>query len=853
MKLPPTYEPAKYESTIYELWEQSGAFQPGRGKNTFSLVMPPPNANAPLHAGHALMLAIEDVMTRYHRLKGDGTLYLPGADHAGFETWVVYEGELNKQGKTRFDFGRDELFRQVWDFVAANRGTMEQQLKAMGASADWSRYTFTLDSHIVNTTYDTFQKMWQEGLIYRGERIVNYCTVHDTSFSDIEVEYIPNDTKLRYIKYPLTDGSGAIEVATTRPETMLGDTAVAVHPDDKRYQKFIGKTVKLPLTHREIPVIADEAVDKRFGSGAVKVTPAHDQTDFEIAERHDLPAISVIGFDGKVTAEAPDKYRGLAVDAARRAVVDDLRAGKSLSREEDYQHSIGVCYKCGNVIEPLLKDQWFVRMQPLAQAAGQAIRADKIKFYPANKKQHALRYLDSVRDWNISRQIAWGIPIPAFRSVDNPDEWKFDTRVDQEMIDIDGQHYTRDPDVFDTWFSSGQWPFATLKYPDHEDFKRFYPTSVMETGGEIFNQWVLRMIMLGLYRTGQVPFREVYIHGYVLAADGTKMSKSLGNVTDPMDIIATHGSDALRMGLLSGRAAGSAGAFSLDKITGARNFANKLWNVARFVEGALDKYAPLPGEAKSSADHWWLKQYNQGLKRITAHLDGHCYSEAYETLYHLVWNDFADWYLETSKIEANKDVLADSLRNLLIMAHPFAPFVTETIWQTLAWTDGELISQPWPKVAKASARGAQDFERLKSIITEIRELRSTLKLRENTLYHSGDAVVQANKRLLIKLGRVVDVREVKSGTGLHLSQPGVEAWLDVEHDAIRNYLKSLTDKHGELVKQQDALSARLANQAYLKKAPKELVNDTKRQAKAVEAELERIVKQIAAADSSLPE
>ncbi|HEX9595191.1 MAG TPA: valine--tRNA ligase, partial [Candidatus Saccharimonadales bacterium] len=792
MKLPKTYEPAKYESTTYELWEKSGAFEPGQGKNTFSIVMPPPNANAPLHIGHALTNAVQDVMVRYHRLKGDSTLYLPGADHAGFETWVVYEKQLNKEGKTRFDFSRDELFAQVWDFVAQNRGTMEQQVRAMGASVDWSRYTFTLDPHIVSTAYDSFKQMWDDDLIYRGERIVNYCTVHDTSFSDIEVEHIPSDTKLRYIKYPLTDGSGQIEVATTRPETMLGDTAVAVNSKDKRYKDFIGKTAKLPLTHREIPILGDEAIDMEFGTGAVKVTPAHDQTDFEIAERHDLPAISIIGFDGKITGEAPAKYRGMDVNTARQAVIEDLKAGKLLSKEEDYQHTVSVCYKCKNLIEPLLKDQWFIRMRPLADKAIEAIKADRIRFYPANKKTHAIRYLENVRDWNISRQIAWGIPIPAFRSVDNPDEWKFDTRVDQEMIDIDGQHYTRDPDVFDTWFSSGQWPYATLKFPDGHDFKRFYPTSVMETGGEIFNQWVLRMIMLGLYRTGQVPFKEVYIHGHVLAADGTKMSKSLGNVLNPMEVIEEHGSDALRMGLISGRTAGSSGAFSSDKIVGARNFANKLWNIARFTESILgDKFSLVEDEAKTPADHWWLKRYNQGLKTITTHLDEHRYSEAYETLYHLVWNDYADWYLEASKAELNKDMLAEGLKNLLILAHPFAPFVSEAIWQTLEWTEGQLITQRWPKPGKPDKKLSQEFDRLKDIIVEIRELKAALKLRENTLYHKGDKTVEDNKQLLIKMGKVVDVKQVESGAGLHLSQAEVHAWLDVEHGAIKNYLKSL--------------------------------------------------------------
>ncbi|HEX9679508.1 MAG TPA: valine--tRNA ligase [Candidatus Saccharimonadales bacterium] len=852
MKLSKTYNPKLYEADIYQLWEQAGAFAPSGSSDTFTIIMPPPNANAPLHIGHALTNAIQDVMVRYNRLKGKATLYLPGADHAGFETWVVYEKQLNKDGKTRFDFSRDQLFKQVWDFVAANRGRMEQQVRAMGASVDWSRYTFTLDQSVVDTTYKTFKKLWDDNLVYRGERIVNYCTVHDTSFSDIEVEYLERDTKLTYINYPLTDGSGQITVATTRPETMLGDTAVAIHPKDKKYKEFIGKTIKLPLTNREIPIVADEAIDASFGTGAVKVTPAHDPTDFDIAQRHDLPAISVIGFDGKITSEAPKKYRGLSVEDARQAVISDLKKLKALAKQETYRHSVGICYKCHNVIEPLLKDQWFIRMQPLAETAIKAIKADKIKFYPAAKKAQALKYLSDVKDWNISRQIAWGIPIPAFRNVDNPDDWLFDERVVQEVIEVSKKHYVRDPDVFDTWFSSGQWPFTTLGYPDGQDFKRFYPTSVMETGGEIFNQWVLRMIMLGLYATSDVPFTTVYIHGYVLAADGTKMSKSLGNVVDPMDVIASHGSDALRMGLISGRVAGVASAFAEDKIIGARNFANKLWNVARYIEGVLgDDYAYLEPQAKYPADDWFIHRLSLGVSDIGRLMDEYRFSEAYERLHHLLWDDLADWYLEASKINKNEHLLAHGLKTLLALAHPFAPFVTETIWQTLSWTEGQLISGRWPKAAKAAASGAEDFELVKNVVTEIRELKSQLRLRQNTLYHQGDPIIAENAELIAKLARIIDCREVESGTGLHLSQPGVEAWLDVEHDVIKVYLENLRRQQTDLESRQKQIKTRLDNKAYIKNAPKALVSESKTELGEIEASRQRIDAQITAAEATI--
>lgn len=852
MKLAKTYNPANYEPDIYELWERSEAFLPGDSKDSFTILMPPPNANAPLHIGHALTTAIQDVLIRYNRMQGKSALYLPGADHAGFETWVVYEKQLQKEGKTRFDFSREELFNQVWDFVEQNKGTMLSQTRAFGASADWSRFTYTLDERVVKTAYTTFKKLWDDDLVYRGERIVNYCTHHDTSFSDIEVVYKDQKTKLWHISYPLTDGSGEIVVATTRPETMLGDTAVAVNPNDERYQEFIGKTVKLPLTNREIPIVADKAVEMEFGSGAVKVTPAHDQTDFDIAQRHDLPPISVIGFDGKITHHAPEKYRGMTVNEAREAVAQDLKTGNFLQKVEDYSNSVGHCYKCDTVIEPLLKDQWFVRMQPLAAKAIKAIQAKKIEFYPANKQEHAIKYLENVRDWNISRQIAWGIPIPAFHHVDNLEEWIYDERVNLEVIDVDGTTYVRDPDVFDTWFSSGQWPFVTLQYPSNEDFKRFYPTSVMETGGEIFNQWVLRMIMLGLYVTGEVPFTTVYIHGYVLAKDGTKMSKSLDNVVNPMDVINSHGSDALRMGLISGRSAGTAGAYSPDKIVGARNFANKLWNVARFVENALgDDYKFDKPKPKNSADDWVMYRLGLGVELVTKLLDEYRFSDAYEALYHLLWNDVADWYVEASKVELNQSVLAYVLKTTLELTHPFAPFVTETIWQTLTWTDGLLIQEKWPKATSANAKSAADFDKVRSVITEIRELKTRLQLRENTLYHQGSDFIEANAEIITKLSGIYQVGKVESGQGLHLTQTDVDAWLDVEHSVVRQYLGNLQQHQNEQQKQMEQLQNRLDNKKYVSKAPKALVSETKRQLKAIKTSIKRLDVQIKAAKSSL--
>lgn len=851
MKLPKVYEPSKYEADVYALWEQSGAFQPKDGGEPFTIALPPPNANAPLHIGHALTIAVEDTMMRFNRLHGRSALYLPGADHAGFETWVVYERQLGKEGKTRFDFSRSELFDQVWNFVETNKGTMLDQTKALGASVDWDRFTYTLDEKVVKTAYDTFKKMWDDDLIYRGERIVNYCTVHDTSFADIEIEYIEHTDKLWQIKYPLTDGSGHITVATTRPETMLGDTAVAVHPDDKRYAKMVGKTVKLPLTEREIPIITDEAIETEFGTGAVKVTPAHDPTDFEIGERHDLPAISVIGFDGKLTVHAPEEYQGLTVEDARKQVLSDLKKGKFLDGESDLTHTKAHCYKCSSIIEPLLKDQWFIRVESLAKQAIDALKQGKIKFYPESRLKMLINYLENLKDWNISRQIAWGIPIPAFRSVDEPSEWIFDTRVDQELITIDGRSYTRDPDVFDTWFSSGQWPFITLNYPDGRDFKRFYPLSVMETGYDILYPWVSRMIMLGLYVTGQVPFKEVYLHGLVTDPEGQKMSKSKGNVINPMEVLEKYGADALRVGLLHGRSPGLNQAFDESKVVGARNFANKLWNISRYIEGVLgENFKPSQPEEKFAADEWLLSRLNTATADISALLAEHRFSEGYERLYSLVWDDFADWYIEASKVQLNESLLAHGLKTILKLTHPFMPFVTETIWQTLGWTEGQLITANWPESSKKSP-DATEFTTIQQVISEIRDLKTTLRLRETTLYHKGNQFIEDNSDIVTKLSGVVEVRQVESGQGLHLTVPGVEAWLDVEHNVIRQYLDKLTDHKSSVAGSIKTLEARLGNKKYVKNAPKKLVAESKAQLTAHQDQLEHLEKQIKSAQNSL--
>jgi valyl-tRNA synthetase len=846
MKLPKVYEPKQYEDDIYALWEKGGAFTPqNRGsKDTFSIVVPPPNANGNLHLGHALTLGIEDAAIRYHRMKGDKALFVPGADHAGLETQFVYEKHLAKEGKSRFDFTREELYQQVWEFVALNKGNYESQFRRLGASVDWDHYTYTLDEKIVKRAYVTFKKMWDEGFIYRGERLVNFCTFHGTGFADIEVEHTEEKGHLWHIAYPLTDGSGEIIVATTRPETMLGDTAVAVHPSDKRYKQFLGKTIKLPLTQREIPIIADDMVDLKFGSGAVKITPAHDPNDYDVAGRHDLPFISVISHEGAMTHDVPTPYRGLKVEEAREAVVKDLDDLGVLKKTEDYSHSVGHCYKCGTVIQPLLREQWFISMESLAKPAIKALRDGAIKFYPDSKRDQLITYYKNLRDWNISRQIAWGIPIPAFQNVDDPEDWVYDERVDQEIIEVDDKTYHRDPDVFDTWFSSSSWPYATLDFPDSQDFKDFYPLSLMETGADILFSWVSRMIMFGLYNTGEVPFKEVYLHGLILDEKGQKMSKSKGNVINPMDKLDQYGSDALRMGLISGQTPGSNQPFTEAKLVGARNFCNKLWNVARYIEDKIgdDYKGKANPKPETPADHWMLHRFEQSIAQLTPLMDQYRFSEAYEHVYHLLWDDFADWYLEASKTSLNASVLAYGLETILRLAHPFAPFVTETIWQTLKWEGDTMVATAsWPTAPKADAKEANTFEELKNIIAEIRYIRSSLNLRGKiNLYHTGDTFILAHSDLLQSLARLEEIKEVRDGHGLHLTSTQHLAWLDIDQETANHFVAELKGKVEAEHKRIKNLQGRLGNKSYVANAPERLVTETKQQLEDATNNLERL-------------
>jgi len=678
------YKHKEVENKIYKNWEEKGFFKPAvnpRGK-PFSIILPPPNANAPLHFGHA-MYTVEDILIRFHRMMGDKTLWLPGADHAGFETQFVFEKKLEKEGKSRFDFDQEILYKMIWDFVSENRPVMEGQLRRLGYSLDWSRGKFTLDPEIIKIVYKTFKKLYDDGLVYRAERLVNYCTYDGTSFSDLEVIYEERRDPLYYVKY------GPLVLATTRPETKFGDTAVAVHPQDNRYKQYIDKEIDIEtvLGKAKIKVIADKFVDPEFGTGVVKITPAHDFDDNEVASRHNLPLKQVIGFDGKLNDKA-GKFEGMYVKQARKAVVEEMQKKGLIEKiDENYTHRIALCYKCKNPIEPLPLEQWFLKTKPLAKPAIEAIKKGKIKFYPKRHDKTILNFLENIKDWNISRQIVWGIRIPA---------WK-DKKSGKWVVtegEVPEGNFKQETDTFDTWFPSGQWPFATLQTTKERDFETFYPTSVMETMYDILLFWVARMIMLGIYITGEIPFRDVVLHGAVKDPFGKKMSKSKGNVVDPLEIVEEYGADSVRFALIYGTAFGNDQALSYPKLINSRNFANKLWNIARLI---IDYKPEKYDKEFSGKDREILGKSEELIKKVTKSIENYRFHEASEAIYEFTWHEFADKYIEEAKGRREESQLAleTVLGTILKLLHPFMPFITEEIYQKI--NPGKyLIVADWP-------------------------------------------------------------------------------------------------------------------------------------------------------------
>ena len=921
MKFASAYEPGEFEAEVYGAWEASGVFAPVPATDdakTYSIVMPPPNANGNLHIGHGLTIATEDSLTRYHRLRGDSTWYIPGADHAGFETWVVYERYLESQGKTRFDYSREELYAQVWNFVQEQRGNMELQVRALGASCNWKDLTFTLDENVVRRVYQTFEKMWKDGMVYRGEKLVNYCPKHRTAFADIEVEYSEDKGHLWDIAYQY-DG-GEIVVSTTRPETLFGDTAVAVNPEDERYKHLIGSCVRLPLTNREIPVIDDEHADPEYGTGAVKITPAHDYDDFEVGLRHDLPRVRVIDDEGKMVGCGPE-YDGLDVLECRKKVLKDLKAAGLLRGEKKISHSVAHCYKCGTVIEPTLKEQWFIDVKRLAREAIKHLERDEIKFYPASKKQVLINYLEGLRDWNISRQIPWGIAIPMFRRItpgrssasadamlahrtqsaarsaspaslnsipvgdsslstneienEKAPEWIFDTRTELSEIEVGGVRYVRDEDTFDTWFSSSHWPIVCTDWEPGQSGKTdgnpYYPLNVMETGADILFAWVARMIMMGIYVTGEVPFREVYLHGLVLDEHGQKMSKSKGNVINPMELVAKYGSDAFRLGILRGRSAGMNQAFSENSVVAGRNLCNKLWNVSRLIQSVVDEGdAEVDGwvTTENMGEDWICREINSARELIERQMAEYRFAEAVETLQNLIWNKYADWFIESQKLYHNVNLLKATLEAILKMLHPFAPFVTETIWQNLSWTEGMLINAEWPSSFEFDPISAENFAKLTEVVSEIRSTVTAIKKlpkvakmlkkggEDKKILDAGDETAEkggivvlygddslvADNDLLVKaLAHVADVKSCEGQPrGIRLALANHEVYLDVSPEVVKAYAEALDERILAVGRELDALNARMMNPNYVDKAPAKLVEETRRAIEEKAALIERL-------------
>jgi valyl-tRNA synthetase len=677
----PQYDHKKYEEGIYKLWEASGAFAPNGEGKPFTIIMPPPNASDPLHIGHAREVATQDILIRYHRMKGEPTLWLPGADHAGIETQFVFERKLKEKGKSRFDFDRDTLYQMIWDDVEKNKKTMESQLKRLGASCDWTRNKFTLDPKIIEIVNKTFKQLYDDGLVYRGERIVNYCPRCGTAYSQLEVDYVERDDNLYYLDY------GSLTIATTRPETIFADVAVAVNPKDKKYKGLVGKTATIPLINREVPVITDNLVDMNFGTGALKITPAHDPTDFEIGQTHKLPLLSVIDEKGRMSG-TPEKYIGMKADVAREEVVKDLQEKGLIKKIDKIHHSVGTCYRDHGVLEPTVSKQWYIKVEPLAQKALAAIKTKKVKFVAKKYEKIANHWLKNLKDWNISRQIVWGIRIPAYRCTKCL-EWTItDGDTPKECQSCHNTTLKQDEDTFDTWFSSGQWPFATLQTTKPGDFKRFYPTTVMDPSYDILPFWVIRMIMFGLYRTGDVPFNDVLLHGLVRDKNGVKISKSKGNVIDPIQMADKYGADALRVALIWGVLIENDNSLSEENIDAQRKFSNKIWNASRFV-------LQFTGDGNPNPEY--KKRVKDTAKQVTRYLDKYKLNLAAELLYSEFWHWFCDICIEDSK----KGIISSSelrwgLETFLKLLHPFMPFLTEKIWGLME-NKTLLITTEWPK------------------------------------------------------------------------------------------------------------------------------------------------------------
>lgn len=850
------YNPKNVEDRIYKSWLDHKYFHAKReaDKETYTIVIPPPNITGQLHMGHALDNTLQDILIRYHRMAGYDTLWLPGTDHASIATEAKIVEAMKKEGLTKEDLGREGFLERAWAWKAQYGGRIIEQLKKMGSSCDWDRERFTLDEGCNKAVNEVFCNLYEKGLIYRGERIINWCPHCLTSISDAEVEYEDQAGHFWHLRYPFADGSGYLELATTRPETLLGDTAVAVNPNDERYKDLVGKMLVLPIVHRKIPVIADDYVETDFGTGVVKITPAHDPNDFEVGFRHNLEVINVLTPDAKITDDYP-AYAGMDRYEARKAIVKDLEKEGALVKVEDYSHNVGTCYRCGTTVEPRVSKQWFVKMKPLAGPAIDAVKNGETKFIPRRFEKIYFHWLENIRDWCISRQLWWGHRIPAWYCADCG-EITVSRTAPEKCAHCGSQNITQDPDTLDTWFSSALWPFSTLGWPEEtEDLKHYYPTNTLVTGYDIIPFWVMRMMFSGLEQTGRAPFDTVLIHGLVRDAQGRKMSKSLGNGIDPLEIIDKYGADALRFTLATGNSPGNDMRFSDERVEASRNFANKIWNAARFILMNLSESESEPHipDALALEDQWILSQYNALVSGVTESLEKFELGLAVQKLYDFIWDVFCDWYIEIAKIRLNgedeaakatvKAVLVYVMSNTLKLLHPFMPFITEEIWQTLPHEGESIMISAWPKANDALNFPAQEgeMERIMAAIKAVRNRRAEMNVppSKKAKVFIETAYGETFRKGTVFFNRLASASEVAVAEQFD----GMDDAVSIITESARLYIpmdelvdfkaeKARLEKEKAAVqKELDFVNGKLNNENFVSKAPAAVV-EGQRQAKA---------------------
>lgn len=870
-ELPKTYDPSSFEDRLYKTWSERGYFKPSDDRNapTYSIVIPPPNITGQLHMGHALDNTLQDVLVRYKRMKGFSTLWVPGTDHASIATEAKIVEAMRREGITKDDIGRDGFLERAWAWKRTYGGRIVEQLKKLGSSCDWSRERFTMDEGCSEAVREVFVRLYEKGLIYRGKRIINWCPKCLTSISDAEVEYEEQPGHFWHIRYPFEDGSGYVEIATTRPETLLGDTAVAVHPDDERYKNIVGKMLILPLVGRRIPVVADEYVERDFGTGCVKITPAHDPNDFEVGKRHGLEVLDMLTDDAKITDDYP-AYAGMDRYEARKKIVADLEEQGCLISVEDHVHNVGTCYRCGTTVEPKASLQWFVKMEPLARPAIDAVRDGRIKFVPERFEKNYFHWMENIRDWCISRQLWWGHRIPAYYCADCG-ETVVAKEGPERCPKCGGTSLTQDPDTLDTWFSSALWPFSTMGWPDDtDDLRRFYPTSTLVTGYDIITFWVSRMIFSGLEYTGKIPFDTVLIHGLVRDAQGRKMSKSLGNGIDPLEIISKYGADALRYALATGNSPGNDMRFSDEKIEAARNFANKLWNAARFVmmNLTIDKIA-LPDEGELAIeDKWILTKLKKTAAAVSQNLDRFEIGIALSILYDFVWDVYCDWYIELAKPSMNaenskrsentQNVLAYVLREILTMLHPFMPFITEEIYTNLPDADETIMLRRFTEADDIPSFPEEEgaMERVIDAIRAIRARRSEMnvppsrKAKVTIVTNYPEAFGEAVYPFFERLASAQSVELCDSysdDTAVRIITDSAAIYMPladiIDFEAEKKRLGTELDKvNGEIAR----LEGKLSNESFTSRAPAAVV-DAEREKLARYIEKKNGIKQALAA------